>query len=154
MNEPAPARFCKTARVRSRTQYARVFESARRFHHSAFTLHRAPVEAGIGVSRLGLAVSRKVDPRAVGRNRIKRVLRETFRRLHARMPAFDWVIVVKPVAATMDNAALAAALIETLRRAGALPASDATCTMHAAFLPSPPNSEAAPSGRPDMSTPE
>ena len=30
-------------------------------------------------ARLGLAVSRKVDPRAVGRNRIKRVLRDATR---------------------------------------------------------------------------
>ncbi|PSD31919.1 hypothetical protein C7E12_01740, partial [Stenotrophomonas maltophilia] len=30
-------------------------------------------------ARLGLAVSRKVDPNAVGRNRIKRVLRDILR---------------------------------------------------------------------------
>ena len=152
MNDPAPARFAKTARVRSRGQYAAVFETAKRFHHPALTLHRAPGEPSIG-ARLGLAVSRKVDARAVGRNRIKRIWRETFRQLRPRLAAFDLVLVAKPAAAKLDNAQLAAALIDTLRRAGALPPADAPGTMQAVFSPSTPD-EAAARGRPDMSTPE
>ena len=41
-------------------------------------LHRSETPA-VRPRRLGLAVSRKVDKRAVGRNRIKRVLRDCFR---------------------------------------------------------------------------
>ena len=54
-----------------------MFEGGRRLGDALLGLHWLP---GDGEPRLGLAVSRKVDPRAVGRNRIKRVLRDDFRR--------------------------------------------------------------------------
>lgn len=45
-----------------------------------------------GGCRLGITVTRKVGA-AVVRNRLKRVLRETFRRHHSRLsPSFDLVI--------------------------------------------------------------
>ena len=144
----APARFPKTARVRSRAAYARVFENARRTHHPALTLHVAPMdEAG---PMLGLAVSRKVDGRAVGRNRIKRIWRETFRLHRDQLAPRAIVAVAKPAAAALDKEALKQALLDTLRRAGALPRADVGGTMHDS-LPSP---HRPPSGRPDMSTPE
>lgn len=120
MSNPAPARFSKTVRVRSRVQYSRVFEQAKRHHHAAMSLHRAVLDTST-TARLGLAVSRKVDKRAVGRNRIKRVLRETFRQHLARLLPGDLVVVVKPAAAGLSNAALADAFLSVLSRSGALP---------------------------------
>ncbi|KGQ19181.1 Ribonuclease P protein component [Lysobacter dokdonensis DS-58] len=72
-------------------------------------------------ARLGLAVSRKVDPRAVGRNRIKRVLRAEFRTLRLQLPAGDYVFVLRAAARTSDGPALRAAMHSLFRRAGALP---------------------------------
>lgn len=43
--------------------------------------------------RLGLVVSRKVSPRAVVRNRIKRQIRETFRRQQEKLGGLDTVVV-------------------------------------------------------------
>ena len=146
----APARFPKTARVRSRAAYARVFENARRIHHPALTLHVAPAATEDDGATLGLAVSRKVDGRAVGRNRIKRIWRETFRLHRDQLAPRSLVVVAKPAAAKLHNEALMAALLDSLRRAGALPRGDATGTMPDSF-----NSPSRPSiGRPDMSTPE
>lgn len=71
--------------------------------------------------RIGLAVSRKVDRHAVGRNRIKRVLRETFRRLRAQLDSGDYVVVARGAAAGSDNQALRDAFVTLLQRAGALP---------------------------------
>ncbi len=152
MTSHAPARFPKTARVRSSAQYSQVFESARRFHHPALTLHAAAVadREGDAGARLGLAVSRKVDARAVGRNRIKRVLREVFRRHRAQLAAQSFVVVAKPAAARLDNAMLADAFIDTLRRAGALPRPDATGTMRG---DSPPLNDGSVRHRPTASTP-
>ncbi len=150
MTPSAPARFPKTARVRLPAQYRRVFDSARRVHHPAFTLHVAPPAPGDDGATLGLAVSRKVDPDAVGRNRIKRVLRDAFRRHRALMATRALVVVAKPAAAKLDNAALAGAFLDTLRRAGALPRPDATGTMRGDFPPQSPG----PRDRPDTSTPE
>jgi len=55
-------------------------------------------------SRLGMAVSRQVDRHAVGRNRIKRVIRESFRRLLVRrMAPTDFVVLPRSESATICN---------------------------------------------------
>jgi len=66
-------------------------------------------------SRLGMAVSRKVDKRAVGRNRIKRVIRESFRKAFnppsdANMKSLDIVVLPGQESATICNKALFSSL--------------------------------------------
>ncbi|HET6593098.1 MAG TPA: ribonuclease P protein component [Xanthomonadales bacterium] len=57
--------------------------------------------------RLGMAVSRQVDKHAVGRNRIKRVIRESFRQHFADCgPPVDFVVLPRPVSATISNTKL------------------------------------------------
>ena len=57
-----------------------------------------------GLPRLGMAVSRQVDRRAAGRNRIKRVIRESFRRFFASgAPAADFVVLPRRQSATICN---------------------------------------------------
>ena len=43
--------------------------------------------------RLGLAISRRCAPRAVDRNRIKRIVRESFRHQVPELPAVDVVVL-------------------------------------------------------------
>ena len=45
--------------------------------------------------RLGFAIARKQVPRAVGRNRLKRLFRESFRRAQHQLPTRDLVIMVR-----------------------------------------------------------
>ena len=123
------ASFPRSARVRARAEYDRIFQGGRRTSDPLLSLHWLRDDAP---ARLGLAVSRKVDPRAVGRNRIKRVWRAQFRALRATLPAGAYVIVARPAAGSATTVALRAALASTLHRAGALPASDAGGTMPAA----------------------
>lgn len=123
---PGPARFPRTARVRTGAEYAHVFEGARRTADPALGLHWLATGTP---PRLGLAVSRKVDPNAVGRNRIKRVFRDQFRKLRAQLPDGDYVIVARAAARTLDNPQLRQAMLRTLVRAGALPASAVAVTM-------------------------
>lgn len=55
-------------------------------------------------ARLGMAVSRQVHRQAVGRNRLKRVIRESFRRHFAGQgPAVDFVVLPRPESATISN---------------------------------------------------
>jgi len=55
-------------------------------------------------SRLGMAVSRQVDKRAVGRNRIKRIIRESFRsRFGGNGVYLDIVVLPRRETATMCN---------------------------------------------------
>ena len=79
----ASARFQAAARVRAKVEFDRVFESGKRTASPMLALHRLDDGAA---PRLGLAVSRKVDPHAVGRNRIKRSKREAFRHMRGRLP--------------------------------------------------------------------
>ena len=94
-------------------------------------------------------MSRKVDPHAVGRNRIKRVLRDAFRLARARLGTGAYVVVARPVAAKADNAALRAAFLRLLQRAGALPAPAAAGTMRPACPPSPSSPSTSTSAMPD-----
>ena len=128
------ASFPKTARLRQRAEFARVFDAGRRVAAPALALHWLPTTQ----PRLGIAVSRKVDPDAVGRNRIKRTLREAFRTLRPQLLPADFVIVARTPAATLDNATLRSVFSQLLQRAGALPTAAPTGTMRAACMSEPP----------------
>ncbi|HSX63129.1 MAG TPA: ribonuclease P protein component, partial [Pseudoxanthomonas sp.] len=126
--------FPRTARVRTRAEYAGVFEQARRTSDPLLSLHWLRTEAP---ARLGLAVSRKVSTRAVVRNRIKRALREQFRHLRPQLAQGDYVVVARTAAAQALPAQLRDTFVRTLIRAGALPAAAASGTMPpVAALPS------------------
>jgi len=112
------ASFPRCARVRARSEFTRVFDAGKRIAHPALGLHWLHDDAP---PRLGLAVSRKVDRRAVGRNRIKRLLRDEFRHLRARLPPGAYVIVARAGAAALDAPQLRAVFCSLLQRSGALP---------------------------------
>ena len=118
--------------MRARAEFDRAFKDGRRTSDPLLSLHwlRDDVPA-----RLGLAVSRKVDPHAVGRNRIKRVLRAQFRALRVQLPNGAYVVVARSPAAKVEAAALRNTFQSLLRRAGALPTGDADGTMPAAPHP-------------------
>ncbi len=125
-------------RVRARADFDRIFADAKRTAAPLLAVHllREP-----GPARLGLAVSRKVDRRAVGRNRIKRILRETFRHLQPQLTPGSYVVVARPAAAAADGATLQAAFVSALRRARALPLDAPDGTMPASPIsptPAPP----------------
>jgi ribonuclease P protein component len=54
---------------------------------------------GLGHARLGLAISKRVSKRAVERNRIKRLLRESFRRVRHILPPIDLMVMAREQAA-------------------------------------------------------
>ncbi len=135
------ARFPRDARVRLRAEYTRVFEGGRRIGDPLLALHWLP---GDTPARLGLAVSRKVDPRAVGRNRIKRILRDSMRKLRPQLKGGDYVIVARAAAGSADNARILDAWLRLLRRAGALPLPSADGTMPAATAPTSPDHPSKP----------
>lgn len=135
-------RFPRSARVRTRADFDRVFKGGRRAGLPVLALHWTQDDAI--APRLGLAVSRKVDPHAVGRNRIKRQLRDAFRHLRSELPPGDYVVVARPGAAQRDGLELRAAFLDLLRRARALPAPAPVGTMP----PPPPPPSAGADARP------
>ena len=64
----------------------------------------------LGYARLGLAISKRVSKRAVERNRIKRLLRESFRRVRHQLPPVDMMVMGREQAAGVPGAELLAEL--------------------------------------------
>ncbi len=110
-------RFPRQARLLNGAQFRRVFEQAERSADRFFTVLGRPNAQG--QARLGLAISKKVDKRAVGRNRIKRLVRESFRQHRHRLPGVDLVVMARPAASQADNGTLLKALERHWRKFGA-----------------------------------
>ena len=105
--------FPRAARLIKPTDFQSVFERNAASNDALFRIIARP--SAQQESRLGLAVSRKVDRRAVGRNRIKRIVRESFRHWRALdaaagRPALDIVVLARPAAAAADNQRLFSSL--------------------------------------------
>jgi len=66
-------------------------------------------------ARIGFAISRKVDKRAVIRNKLKRIARNVFRR-QSQLPAGDYIIMAKSEAATAEGEVLSVDLTRLLQR--------------------------------------
>lgn len=66
----------------------------------------------LGYARLGLAVSKKQARRAVQRNRLKRLIRESFRIHQHSLPAWDYVVFAKEIAQEVNNTLLLETLIK------------------------------------------
>ena len=92
------ARFTKAERLRHRRDFLRAQAQGKRLHTRHFGLVLAPTAEGH--PRLGLVVSRRLG-KAVQRNRVKRLLREFFRRHKSGLPAVDLVIMAKKGAAAL-----------------------------------------------------
>lgn len=64
----------------------------------------------LGYPRIGLTVAKKNVKRAHERNRIKRLIRESFRLRQHDLPAMDFVVVAKKGVGDLDNHGLTEAL--------------------------------------------
>ncbi|MGD8907773.1 MAG: ribonuclease P protein component [Chromatiales bacterium] len=81
--------------------YRRVFSDGLRSVDRCFLV--LACSSGFQRSRLGLAVSKKISRRAVDRNRIKRLIRESFRIHQHRLVGLDLVVVARQGASRADN---------------------------------------------------
>ena len=86
--------FPKSLHVRRPAEFAAVYDAKVRDARGPLTAYAKPND--LGHPRLGLSVSRRVGT-APRRNRIKRLLRESFRLMQHDLPrGYDLVIVVRP----------------------------------------------------------
>jgi ribonuclease P protein component len=97
-------RFRKADRLPDAAAYSRVFRGADKSRDEFFTvLSKAN---GTDYARLGLAISKKHCRKASGRNRLKRIVRESFRMIRPELGGVDVVVLGQPGSGRADNAAL------------------------------------------------
>lgn len=117
MHKPRDLRLTHSQRLGKPREFRDVFAQGARLSVGPYVvMYRCNHGQG---SRLGLAVSRRGARRAVDRNKLKRIARESFR-LHASMlPAMDIVVISTPKAAALPNENLFASLIRAWKLIGA-----------------------------------
>ena len=109
-----PAGLPRDARIRRAGDFAVLRHASGRFGGRCFSVRYRP--NGLDHARLGLAISKRVSKRAVERNRIKRLLRESFRRARAQLPPIDVVVMAREAAAGLPGHELLAEIDALWRR--------------------------------------
>lgn len=130
--------FPHAAHVRAAADFTRCFASGRKAGGRYFRCVFRPATDTdpAPIARLGMAVSRKVDTRAVERNRLRRLIREWFRHRRAGFMPGDLIVSGKPEARGIDAARLFDDL-DTMAQRLALKPIAAAGTMPGCSCPSP-----------------
>jgi len=113
-----PGRFTLPARLRLRRRrdFDATYARGRRIGDGFFAVTASLNESG--AARLGTAVSVRVAGGAVARNRLRRIIRESFR-LHQRdIPPVDLVVSARAAARNASAAVLRASLAALWKRVG------------------------------------
>jgi ribonuclease P protein component len=106
----------RARRVRKRPEYLEIQGAGRRFVGDHYMLFARRASEPARPARFGFTVSRKVGG-AVLRNKVKRWLRESCRRMKAEFPdGLDLVIVARPSAAGAGYGPTASELANLARR--------------------------------------
>jgi len=85
-----------------------VFRRSRRSADQYFTVLFRPNQ--LGYARVGLAIAKKRVRRAVDRNRLKRLIRESFRNARPELDGLDIVVLARNNTARADNTTVFASL--------------------------------------------
>jgi ribonuclease P protein component len=85
--------FSRRHRFAERGSFGPVLRAPRKVRGSLAVVHA--VAARGEVSRLGIALTRRLVPRSTDRNRVKRLVRETFRRHPLKKAALDCVVSLR-----------------------------------------------------------
>jgi ribonuclease P protein component len=94
MNQGKDFTFPRTHRLRSKLDFAKVFDAKVRESRGPLTIYAHPND--LNHPRLGISIGRRVGT-APRRNRIKRLLRESLRLMQHDFPrGYDLVVTVRP----------------------------------------------------------
>lgn len=88
-----------------------------------FTLYVRP--NGESLARIGIITSKRVAPRAVDRNRMKRLVRETFRSMRQRLQGVDIVVQLRRCPPRSSTAIARAEVVRLLEECAAPTGGDA-----------------------------
>jgi ribonuclease P protein component len=106
--------FGADLRLRSKLQFDAVYAGGRRVDDKFFALR--VMANGLDHPRVGLAVAVKTAGNAVARNRLRRLVRESFRLNQYELPAVDVVVAAKFPAREAPATSLRASLATLWKR--------------------------------------
>jgi len=95
-------------RMRRPAEFRRVYAVGKRLGNEFFTVNAQA--NGLTCARLGMSIAARILRRAVDRNRVRRLIRESFRVNQLSLPPLDIVIGARAGVLTADNARLSSAL--------------------------------------------
>src|SRR5262245_47160696 len=101
---PGSARLPRSRRLAKREEFDHVTRARRCSRDECFSVYVN--QSRVPFARLGVTVARRVSPRAVARNRIKRQIRESFRRHQHLFAGVSVVVTAQPIADTKANGEL------------------------------------------------
>ncbi len=113
------ASFPKQARLRSRPEFDRVFKNVSQKLNAGGITVLASRNQSCG-ARLGLAIAKKALPTAVARNRVKRLVRESFRCHYNELNNWDIIVLAQRQILQKDNRQILATLSSHWHRLGRL----------------------------------
>ena len=93
--------FPKCRRLLTAAEFEAVFAAPQVSSDRYFTVLMRSNDRGH--PRLGLAIAKRRIRKATARNRLKRIVRESFRLNQHQLPAADFVVMAKPAAATAQR---------------------------------------------------
>jgi ribonuclease P protein component len=114
-----PEQYRPWQRVRSKHDHQKVLQRGKRQYIGPLVVRSCANCQG--AARLGTAISKRSLRRAVDRNRVKRVIRDSFRRQAAQLPAMDVVISLSQRVRLDNEQQLRTALDKTWQRLSELP---------------------------------
>ena len=119
MSNGGDGHFPATLRIKKREDFRTIYGKGKAWRGSCFSLHvlRRPDPPNQGASaRIGLVVTKRWGS-AVARNRVKRRIREAFRRCVSELPPVDILVRPNDACRTMRIEELARALVDAVHAA-------------------------------------
>lgn len=107
-------RFTRARRLTEAGQYQAVFADASACSSAYFTL--LAIANTQDFARLGLAIAKRRIPKSVGRSRVKRIVRESFRHHHELLAGVDVVVLARDRAVSASGVELRRTLDQQWQR--------------------------------------
>jgi ribonuclease P protein component len=104
-------------RINKTRELQKVYRLGKALHTPALVIKFVPNKLPEAKIRMAFVVSKKVSKRAVERNRVKRVLRESMRSFLNQLAVGDYMVIAKSAAINFNNKELREQVATVLKKA-------------------------------------